>query len=74
MLFGDLMKKVCASWDIDPNPFSYLDYVWGIPKMKPGLEVAAVAINAMIATAHANCPDYTTYAQVDMFKLEDVRY
>ncbi|OJA20895.1 hypothetical protein AZE42_00869 [Rhizopogon vesiculosus] len=64
MLFGDLIKGLYAtiptsSWDVGPT-LSCLDYLWSAPKMKLGLEVAAVA---MIATTQANCPDYTTYAQ-----------
>ena len=63
MLFGDLIKGFYAGWDVGSRTLFCLDYLWGAPKMKLGLEVAAVA---MIATAQASCPDYTTYAQVNM--------
>lgn len=64
MLFGDLIKGFYAtSCDVGSRT---LPCLWATPKMKLGLEVAAVAINAMITTAQASCPDYTTYAQVNM--------
>jgi hypothetical protein len=56
MLFG--------GWDVGSRWQTVSCYLWGTSKMKLGLEVAVAAV--AVATAQANCPDYTTYAQVNM--------
>jgi hypothetical protein len=52
-----------GGWDVGSYWQTVSYYLWAAPKMKLGLEVAAAAV--AIATAQANCPDYTTYAQVN---------
>lgn len=66
MLFGNFISSLYNNWDGASRTLPYgLGYLWSAAKMKLGLGVAGITVSLMAATAQADCPDYTTYAQVN---------
>jgi hypothetical protein len=66
MLFGSFLHSLNDNWDAGSRTLPHgLGCLWDAVKMKLGLGVAGIAISFVAATAQADCPDYTTYAQVN---------
>jgi hypothetical protein len=75
MPFGNFINGLNDSWDVGSRSFPYgLGYLWGAAKMKLGLGVAGIAISLVAATAQVDCPDYTTYAQVNDSRMTGTRF
>lgn len=62
MLFGNFIQGLNDSVGSRTLPYG-LGCLWDAAKMKLGLGVTGIAISLVVATAQADCPDYTTYAQ-----------
>lgn len=66
MLFGNFIHGLYDSWNVGSSTLPHgLGCLWDAAKMRLGLGVTGIAISLVVATAQADCPDYTTYAQVN---------
>jgi hypothetical protein len=68
MLFGNFIQGLNDSVGSRTLPYG-LGCLWDAAKMKLGLGVTGIAISLVVATAQADCPDYTTYAQVNSSRI-----